>query len=172
MPAFLSTWTRRLPASRAPASPALGFVLWSCLGASLAIALTGWLSQASGLPWLMAPFGASCVLVFGLPDSPLAQPRSLIGGHLVASLVGLLVLHTLGPSWWAAGLAVGLALALMQLSRSVHAPAGADPLVLMAGHAGLEALLTPVLAGSLLILLIALAVNNLRQRGSYPKYWI
>lgn len=171
MPPLLQL-TRRLPASQAPASPGLGFVLWSAFGATLAIGLTGWLSQVSGQPWLMAPFGASCVLAFGLPDSPLAQPRSLIGGHLVSSLVGLLLLHTLGPSWWAAGLAVGLALALMQLSRTVHAPAGADPLVLMAGHAGIEVLLTPVLAGSLLIVLVALAVNNLRQRGSYPRYWL
>ncbi len=167
-----SLLTRRLPASRAPASPDLGFVLWSALGAALAIGLTGWLSAASGQPWLMAPFGASCVLAFGLPDSPLAQPRSVIGGHLVASLVGLLVLHSMGSAWWAAGLAVGLALALMQLSRTVHAPAGADPLVLMAGHAGVQALLTPVLAGSLAIVLVALAVNNLRQRGSYPRYWL
>ena len=168
----LASLTRRLPASRAPASPELRFVLWSALGAALAIALTGWLSQASGQPWLMAPFGASCVLAFGLPDSPLAQPRSLVGGHLVASLVGLLVLHTLGSAWWSAGLAVGLALAAMQLSRTVHAPAGADPLVLMAGQASLDVLLTPVLAGSLAIVLIALVINNLRQRGSYPRYWL
>lgn len=168
----LASLTRRLQASRAPERPGLGFVLWSALGATLAIALTGWLSQASGQPWLMAPFGASCVLAFGLPDSPLAQPRSLIGGHLLSSLVGLLLLHTLGGAWWSAGLAVGLALAVMQFSRTVHAPAGADPLVLMAGHAGIEALLTPVFSGSLAIVLVALAVNNLRQRGSYPRYWL
>lgn len=162
----------RLGRSAAPARPSLGFVLSSALGAALAISLTGWLSLASGHPWLTAPFGASCVLAFGLPDSPLAQPRSIVLGHLLSSLAGLLVLHFFGNSLWAAGLAVGLALALMQLTRSVHAPAGADPLVLFAGHTtSLQFLLTPVLAGALSIVILAWLLNNARQRGSYPRYW-
>lgn len=170
---LLTALARLAPPSRsaAPAAPPAAFVLTSMFGAIVAIALTGWLTQLSGYPWQMAPFGASCVLAFGLPDSPLAQPRSIIGGHLVASLVGLAVLHTLGDGWLAAGIAVGVALALMQLTRTVHAPAGADPLVVLTSHAGADFLLTPVLAGSLTIVLVALAANNLRQRGSYPRYW-
>ncbi|MCW3478137.1 HPP family protein [Neisseriaceae bacterium JH1-16] len=163
--------TFRLPASSAPATPSWRFITVSTLGAIAAIGLTGWLGLRSGAPWLMAPFGASCVLVFGLPDSPLAQPRSIIGGHLIATLVGLVVLHTLGDAWWAAALAVGLALGLMQLTRTVHAPAGADPLVVLAAHAPFQFLLTPVLAGSLAIVTVAWVVNNLRSRGSYPRYW-
>lgn len=61
----------------------------------------------------MAAFGASCVLAFGVPDSPLAQPSSIIGGHLVSTLVGLLVLNILGSSWWSGVLAVGLSLVAM-----------------------------------------------------------
>lgn len=87
-------------ASSAPPAPSLPFTLVSLCGAGLAIAITAWLSQASGAVWLMAPFGASCVLAFGLPDSPLAQPRSIIGGHMVTTLVGLLVWYTLGHDWW------------------------------------------------------------------------
>ena len=120
----------------------------------------------------MAPFGASCVLAFGLPDSPLAQPRSIVGGHLITALVGFLVLHTLGDAWWAAALAVGLALAAMQQTRTVHAPAGANPLVVLAAQPGPEFLITPVLLGSLVIVGVAWALNNARQRGSYPKYWL
>ena len=161
----------RFAASSAPASPTPAFILMSMLGAILSIGLTGWFTQLSGYPWQMAPFGASCVLAFGLPDSPLAQPRSIVGGHLVATAVGLLVFNTLGNGWWAAAVAVGLALALMQLTRTVHAPAGADPLVVLASHAGLDFLLTPVLAGSVTIVLVALLMNNARQRGSYPRYW-
>lgn len=161
----------RLARSAAPAVPSPAFVLASMAGAIVAIALTGWLTQVSGYPWQMAPFGASCVLAFGLPDSPLAQPRSIVGGHLVASLVGLAVLAMLGDGWLAAGIAVGMALALMQITRTVHAPAGADPLVVLASHAGADFLLTPVLAGSVIIVLVALVANNLRQRGSYPRYW-
>jgi len=158
--------------SGAPPAPTLAFTALSLLGAALAIGATGWLSQASHLPWLMAPFGASCVLAFGLPDSPLAQPRSIVGGHLITALVGFLVLHTLGDAWWAAALAVGLALAAMQQTRTVHAPAGANPLVVLAAQPGPEFLITPVLLGSLVIVGVAWALNNARQRGSYPKYWL
>ena len=158
-------------ASSAPPAPSLPCTLVSLSGAGLAIAITAWLSQASGAAWLMAPFGASCVLAFGLPDSPLAQPRSIIGGHVVTTLVGLLVWHTLGHDWWAQALAVGLALTAMQHTRTLHAPAGANPLLVMSVQPGLGFLLTPVLAGSLVIVAVAWAMNNLRQRGSYPRYW-
>ncbi|MHC6223522.1 HPP family protein [Pseudomonas sp. X10] len=157
--------------SKAPAAPSLHFSLISLLGAALAIGITGWLSQVSAAPWLMAPFGASCVLAFGMPDSPLAQPRNIIGGHVIATLVGLLVLHTLGDNWWAAALAVGLALAAMQQTRTLHAPAGANPLVVIASHAPLSFVITPVLAGSLVIVAVAWCLNNVRQPNSYPKYW-
>ncbi|WP_249684283.1 HPP family protein [Pseudomonas sp. RC2C2] len=157
--------------SKAPAAPSLHFSLLSLIGAALAIGATGWLSQVSGALWLMAPFGASCVLAFGMPDSPLAQPRNIIGGHVIATLVGLAVLHTLGDSWWSAALAVGLALAAMQQTRTLHAPAGANPLVVIASHAPLSFVVTPVLAGSLVIVAVAWCLNNARQANSYPKYW-
>ncbi len=163
----------RLPlSSSAPPAPPLRFTSVSLAGAFLAIALTAWLSQVSGASWLMAPFGASCVLAFGLPDSPLAQPRSIIGGHLVTTLVGLLILQFMGDTWWSEALAVGLAMAAMQQTRTVHAPAGANPLLVMTTHPGFGFLLTPVLAGALVIVGVAYGVNNLRDRGSYPRYWI
>lgn len=158
--------------SNAPPAPTLGFTLVSLIGAVIAIGTTGWLSHRYGAPWLMASFGASCVLAFGMPDSPLAQPRSVIGGHLVATLVALLVLYTLGNSWWAGALAVGLALAAMQQTRTLHAPAGANPLVVLTTGASIDFLVTPVLAGSIVIVAVAWCVNNARSRGSYPKYWL
>lgn len=142
------------------------------LGAVLTIGITAWLSKNSGFPWLIAPFGASCVLVFGLPDSPLAQPRSVIGGHLVTSLVGLLVLYFLGVTWWSEALAVGLALVAMQLTRTVHAPAGANPLLVMAAQPGFSFLLAPVLSGGLVIVAVGCLINNARARRSYPRYWV
>lgn len=158
--------------SGAPPAPSLHFTSISLIGAFLAIALTAWLSQVSGTPWLMAPFGASCVLAFGLPDSPLAQPRSIIGGHVITALVGLLALQFIGDIWWSEALAVGLSLAAMQQTRTVHAPAGANPLLVMATHPGFGFLLTPVLVGALVIVGVAFCVNNIRERGSYPRYWI
>lgn len=158
--------------SSAPPVPSLQFSSISMLGAFLAIGLTAWLSGLSGFPWLIAPFGASCVLVFGLPDSPLAQPRSVLGGHLITSLVGLLVLYFLGVTWWSQALAVGLALMAMQLTRTVHAPAGANPLLVMSAHPGFGFLLAPVLSGALVIVAVGCLVNNARARGSYPRYWL
>jgi len=163
---------RLLMSSGAPPAPSWRYTATSLLGAFVAIGVTAWLSQVSGAVWLMAPFGASCVLAFGLPDSPLAQPRSIIGGHVITTLVGLIVLHGCGSAWWAAALAVGLALAAMQQTRTVHAPAGANPLVVMALQPGVDFLLTPVLAGSVVIVLVAWCLNNARARGSYPRYWI
>lgn len=162
----------RIPSSKAPPAPPFTFVMLSSLGAMIAIAATGWLSIASGTPWLMAPFGASCVLAFGLPDSPLAQPRAVIGGHLIATAVGLAVSWILGDSWLACAVAVGLALAAMQLTRTVHAPAGADPLIVITAQASIGYLVSPVLAGSLVIVLTAWVVNNLRSARSYPRYWL
>lgn len=154
-----------------PPAPALRFVLISTLGAILAIGLTGWLTQASGYPWQMAPFGATCVLAFGLPDSPLAQPRHIIGGHMVSTLVGLLALWLIGDGWLSMAIATGVALGAMQLLRVVHPPAGANPMVVITSLAAPGFLITPVLIGSVAIVLVALLVNNLRKRGSYPRYW-
>lgn len=163
---------RRLLHSDAPPAPPMRFVLLSSSGAVIAIAITGWLSVLSGLPWLMAPFGASCVLAFGVPDSPLAQPRAIIGGHLVATAVGLGVGAVLGDGWLSYALGVGLALAAMQITRTVHAPAGANPLIVIAANAPVGYLLSPVLLGSLVIVLTAWVVNNVRSARSYPRYWI
>lgn len=158
--------------SGAPPAPSLQFTATSLIGAALAIGITAWLSKTTGAPWLMAPFGASCVLAFGLPDSPLAQPRSIVGGHLITALVGLLMLHFVGDFWWSEALAVGIALAAMQQTRTVHAPAGANPLLVMATQPGPGFLASPVLAGALVIVAVAWGVNNARSRGSYPRYWI
>ncbi|MFT4249101.1 MAG: HPP family protein [Pseudomonas sp.] len=162
----------RLLNSSAPPAPSLKFILLSSFGTIVAIALAGGISVLSGIPWLMAPFGASCVLAFGVPDSPLAQPRAIVGGHLVATMVGLAVGAWLGDGWIACALGVGLALAAMQITRTVHAPAGADPLVVIVGHAPVSYLVSPVLAGSLVVVLTAWLVNNIRSARSYPKYWI
>ena len=116
------------------------------IGALLAIALTGWISHAlvlagePALPWLIAPMGATAVLIFVLPASPLSQPWPVLGGHLLSAATGL-ACHALVPvPWLAAGLAVGLSIAVMSLARCLHAPAG--------GTAIMTALAAPALAGA------------------------
>lgn len=155
----------------APSAPPGRFILISMAGAALAIGATAWLAQQAGVALLMAPFGASCVLAFGLPDSPLAQPRSIVGGHFLSTLVGFAALAAWGPTWWSAALSVALALGVMLWTRTVHAPAGANPLVVLATAPSISFLVTPVLAGSLIIVACAWVVNNARARRSYPRYW-
>ncbi|MFC6495824.1 HPP family protein [Ancylobacter dichloromethanicus] len=99
------------------------------LGAMIAIGVTGALSFHAGAPLLIAPFGASSVLLFSVPNSPLSQPANVVGGHLVATGVAIALHMVLPGTWWAAAIAVGAAIALMALLRLIHPPAGADPLL-------------------------------------------
>lgn len=154
-----------------PPRPTLRHAAVSWCGAALAIGVVALLGELTGVKWLMAPFGASAVIVFGLPDSPLAQPRAVIGGHVLSALVGLVCLSLLPVAWWSLALAVASSVVLMQLSRTTHPPAGANPLVVMLGGADWWFLGTPVLAGALAIVAVALACNNLAPGRKYPLYW-
>jgi CBS-domain-containing membrane protein len=165
-------WADRLRGgASAPPRASLREILLAGIGGMLAISLLALLTIGAGIPALMAPLGASCFLVFAVPESPFAQPRSLIGGHLVSSAVGLVVLAIAGPEGWAMGFAVGLAIIAMQLTRTGHPPAGADPLVVLLMQPDWHFLVTPVLIGSISIVGIALLFNNLRPGTGYPRYW-
>ena len=162
-----------------PANPPLSLQerIRSGLGASLGILLTGLISRAalgSGSPWpvLIPPMGASAVLLFAVPASPLAQPWSIVGGNLVAALVGVTLAMLVADPFWAAALAIGIAIALMMTFRCVHPPSGAVALTAVLGGPAIRDLgygfvLWPVLANSLLLVVAALAYNNLAGR-SYP----
>ena len=142
-------------------------------GAALGILLTALLghlfpSHAAGSIWLVAPIGASAVLVFGLPASPLAQPWAVVGGNTVSALVGIACVLAFGSSPWVAALAVGLGIATMFALRCLHPPGGASALlvVLTGVHDPLFALM-PVLANSLLLVAVGMAFNNATGRR-YP----
>ena len=126
------------------------------------------LSQMSGAALLIAPFGASCVLVFALPASPLAQPRNVIGGHLISTAVGLGAFVVFGatPLGFAAG--VGLATAAMLLTRTMHPPAGADPIVVILAGASWSFLVTPVFAGAVAIVVAGVAYHRGLTGSVYP----
>lgn len=130
------------------------------------------LTESTGSSWLMAPFGASCVLAFSVWDAPLSQPRNIIGGHFVSTFVGLFILYTLGDGIFAIALSVGLAIACMMLTRTTHPPAGADPIVVIIGAYSWSYLWSPVLIGSVAIVLVALIINNLQSTRSYPTFWL
>ncbi|MFM4718140.1 HPP family protein [Aeromonas bivalvium] len=144
------------------------------VGGTLGILILGIMGQTTGVPWLMAPFGATCVILFAAPSSPLAQPRNVIAGHLITSTVGLAALYGLGNSVWVIALSVGVAIMLMQYLRAVHPPAGANPIVIMlAGQSvvGLDYLVTPTLIGSITLVMLASVVNNYGEESNWPVYW-
>lgn len=143
----------------------------SGMGGLLAIALVSWLSVASGVPWMMAPLGGSCVLAFAAHNSPFAQPRSIVGGHLIASAIGMAAAKGFGGAWWAMALSVGLSISVMLLTRTVHPPAGANPIIILSADTDWLFLLQPVLLGSIAMVVAALLFNNLLRERRYPRYW-
>ncbi|MBM1173443.1 HPP family protein [Microvirga arabica] len=159
------------PTSALPPLASPRAILLAGLGGAIATLTLVFLAQWSGLAFVMAPFGATCVLAFALPDSPLSQPRSIVGGHLIATTVGLAVGNLLGVSPWTMALAVGLAIALMLITRTTHAPAGADPLLVMLAMPDWWFLLTPVLSGALTLVAVAYAYHRITGRADYPRYW-
>ena len=132
------------------------------MGAGLTILALLMLHDVTRLAWLIPSFGASCALVFGVPDSPFARPVSVIGGHLVASTVGLAAMALLGHGPVAMAVGVGCAVAAMMVSRTMHPPAGGDPLIVIATGATPMFLLTPILLGTLLIVGLGSAFRILR----------
>ncbi|MEA2094146.1 MAG: HPP family protein [Pseudomonadota bacterium] len=138
------------------------------MGGLLAIGAVAWLSHVTGNPLLMAPFGATCVLLFSVPNSPLSQPANVIGGHLVSTAIGLMLHMMLPVEWWSLGLAVGLAIAAMAALRVTHPPAGADPLVVFFDNPGWAYLGLPVALGSLALIVIAWLFHRLPPRVVYP----
>ncbi|TYR80913.1 HPP family protein [Priestia megaterium] len=142
------------------------------IGGFISILVLAILTNATSTPWLMAPFGASCVLAFGVWNAPLSQPRNIIGGHFISTFVGLSMYHLFGNHPWTLALGVGLAIALMMITKTTHPPAGANPLVVIIGASSWSYLFTPVLIGAVVIVIVALIVNNLRSNRSYPTFWI
>ncbi|NOI31437.1 HPP family protein [Vibrio coralliilyticus] len=130
--------------------------LMAGVGASLAIGMLAQLDRFSpGMAWLMAPLGATAVLVFGVPDSPLANAKNVVLGHLITALIGVAFLQSIGPSALGLALATGTAVSAMLLTRTTHPPAGANPLLIMLTGQGWDFVLTPVLTGAIVIVLLA-----------------
>lgn len=156
-------------------------IFWSWLGGFLGIATLFWLGkeffEPSDLMLLIAPFGASAVLVYGAPRSPLAQPRNVVGGHMLSALVGVVcwkLLHDF--PWLASALAVSTAIAVMHATRTLHPPGGATALLAIIGSdqvhkAGFLYVLFPSTVGPVILVLVGVLVNNLAATRRYPETW-
>jgi CBS-domain-containing membrane protein len=149
-PAWRDAFRNRLSPARAlPRRLRLG--LLGGLGTSLAIGAMEFIANHFGKPLALIPFVTSIVLVLCLPTAEPARPRALIGGHLVASLVGYGVFWLLGDTALAVALAVGLSATAMHLTRTMHPPAGIDPLLIVHQQLGLDFLGFVVIPGALLL---------------------
>jgi CBS-domain-containing membrane protein len=133
-------------------------------GGFLTIGMLAAVTATDALSLLIAPFGASCVLVFGVPASPFARPRNVIGGHLVTALVGLIAVSLFGPGPLGIAVGVGLAIAAMMVTDTVHPPAGANPIVVALSHASWSFLAAPVLLGTVAIVATGLVYNRIVGR--------
>src|SRR5688572_15842831 len=153
--------------------------LWSFIGAFVGISLIAFfqsqlLTRQENI-FLIGSFGASSVLVYGAIQSPLAQPRNLIGGHLLSAFIGVTVVKCLPDIiWLRAPLAVSLSIVLMQLTKTLHPPGGASALIAVIGSERIKELgylyvLSPVLSGSVILLLVALIFNNMTPNRKYPS---
>jgi CBS-domain-containing membrane protein len=152
---------------RAPGKAvALAFV-----GGFLAIAVIALLAQSLHVALVLGSFGASCVLVFGYPDVPFSQPRNVIVGHVLSTLIGLAFVYFCGPQWWSVALAVGTAIAGMMLTRTVHPPAGSNPVIVFLLQPGWDFALFPTLTGAVILVLVALIFHNATREARWPKDW-
>ena len=137
----------------------------SAIGAFLCISVLAYLNSfEEGNLWLIPPFGASMVLVMAVHESPLAHPRNILFGHILSALAGVFVFSILGSSFISLGLAVGLAIFLMMITKTVHPPAGANPIIAILGAEGISFILMPVAAGASFIVLFAIIYNKVLKR--------
>jgi len=151
---------------------------WSFLGSLIGIGVIAFIQsqllEANDNLFLIGSFGASSVLVYGVIQSPMAQPRNLIGGHVVSALVGVTIAQLLPDIIWiTAPLAVAQSIVLMQVTKTLHPPGGATALIAVIGSEKVKSLgywyvVSPVLTGCLILLATALIFNNVTANRQYP----
>lgn len=166
---------------RGPSRVGYSEIAWSWIGAFLGITPVALINSCffydSDLVFIVGSFGASAVLIYGAVRSPLAQPRNLVGGHILSAFIGVLSYKLFYPfPWFAAAFAVATAIALMHATGTLHPPGGATALIAVIGGENVHALgfmyvLVPVALGVAIMLFVALVVNNIAKNRRYPEYW-
>ena len=143
--------------------------LIASLGAFLCISIIAFIHSNDAYNiWLIPPFGATMVLVMAVHESPLAQPKNIFFGHILSAASGVLIYSILGMSFLTIGLAVAISVWAMMVTKTVHPPAGANPIIVIMGGKGISFILLPVATGAIIIILFAIFFNKLLKRN-YPK---
>ena len=142
--------------------------LISAFGAFLCISMLAYLNSfEDGNLWLIPPFGASMVLVMAVHESPLAHPKNVFFGHILSALSGVIVFFFMGFSSISVGLGVGLAIFLMIITKTIHPPAGANPIIAILGAKEIGFIIMPVAAGASFIVIFAIIYNKLLKRNYF-----
>ena len=119
--------------------------------------------------FLIASFGSSMVLLYGYPENPFAQPKNIFFGHLLTSVVGIVFLFfTALPTFIVIPLAVGLGVSLMILFKVTHPPAGGNPIIIIIGSVSIDYLISPIITGSIIIIVFGIVLNRLILKKKYP----
>lgn len=146
-------------------------LLVTAIGSLAGLGLISLLSVYYRLPLLLPSFGASAVLLYASCHVPMAQPRNVIGGHIISALVGVSAFQLLGNSWWVIAIGVTAAILAMTVTRTLHPPGGATAFVAIYNGQGFGFVLSPVGIGIICLVVIAVLVNNLSSERKYPYYW-
>lgn len=169
-------------ATKSPPRVSLLEIFWSWLGGFLGIGIVALLDryflEGTSLVLLIGSLGASAVLVFGAVKSPLAQPRNVLGGHIISALIGVASFKLLHSHLWlASAVAVAFSIAAMHATRTLHPPGGATALIAVISgekitNLGFFYVIMPVGAGALILLIVALIFNNIPRQRRYPEFWL
>jgi CBS-domain-containing membrane protein len=178
----MSFWEKMRGTTTSPPRVSIPEVIWSWIGSFLGIAAVGLVHfnmlADSDMVMIIGSFGASAVLIYGAIKSPLAQPRNLIGGHVISAVIGVACFQLLGGQMWlASAVAVATAIAVMHLTKTLHPPGGASALIAVIGSDQIHALgylyaLVPAGSGAVIMLVVALLVNNIPKSRYYPEFWV
>jgi CBS-domain-containing membrane protein len=183
MNASLQRYLNKMKGStKSPPRVSLSEIVWSWIGAFLGISAVAFMNYnllaQTDLIMIIGSFGASAVLIYGAIKSPLAQPRNLIGGHVISALIGVAFYRLLGGHMWlASSMSVATAIAVMHATKTLHPPGGATALIAVIGSHKVHALgylyaVIPAGFGALIMLIVALLVNNIPKTRKYPEFWL
>ena len=167
--------------AKSPPRVSLSEIIWAWVGGFLGVSAVALFNYntlgATDLVMLIGSFGASAVLIYGAIESSMAQPRNLVGGHVFSAIVGVATFQLFqAPQWLPCSVAVATSIAVMQATRTMHPPGGATALIAVIGSAKIHSLgylyaIMPAGAGAIVMLVVALLVNNIPKGRKYPEYW-
>lgn len=146
-------------------------IILAVVGSVVAVSVLAYLASSVRGMVLLGSFGASALLIFALPEAPLSQPRAVFVGHLSASCIAFACFWLWGPQWWAVGLATGLGIGFMMLTRCVHPPAGSNAIIVFLAKPGGWFLISSTVASVAALIAFAWFYHRATGRCRYPVYW-